>query len=216
MAGAIGFPSGPYFSKAYALILYQTSFARSFALYLLARHRQYQAKYLDYRALSETARVGVFWKIARVRKVITAVFPICQPLELAWVRLSLNLLECVDSGDSLDAVPLGVAPFHVCRDVWVRGQFEYFRDSGKLHMVRANSSRWISINLVIIGGLGTALISLSSFLGSDWKPYVPMNSASFIPLGLELLPAAAAAIQGYAEQLRRTAQALQYERMSML
>jgi hypothetical protein len=100
MAGAIGFPSGPYFSKAYALILYQTSFARSFALYLLARHRQYQAKYLDYRALSETARVGVFWKIARVRKVITAVFPICQPLELAWVRLSLNLLEFVGRGST--------------------------------------------------------------------------------------------------------------------
>jgi hypothetical protein len=89
MAAAIGFPSGPYFSKAYALIIYQTLFACSFALYLLARRQQYQAKYLDYRALSETARVGIFRKIARVRKAVAAAYPICQPLELAWVRLSL-------------------------------------------------------------------------------------------------------------------------------
>ncbi len=216
MAAALGVPSIEPSLKAYALIVYQLLFFGSFALYLFARRRQYQARYLDYRALSEAARVGIFWKIAGIRETVADAYPLCQTLELSWVRHSLKSLECFQSrGIRLDS-SLDAPRYGVCRDVWVRGQLAYFRERGARHAQVARRSKLTSVSFVAVAGVGTFLIGASKYFLLDWKNFTPFHTAAYVPLLLELLTAAAAAIQGYAEQLGRSAQAMQYDRMRVL
>lgn len=216
MAVALGVPSIEPGLKAYALIIYQLLFFCSFALYLFARRREYQAKYLDYRALSEAARVGIFWKIAGIRQTVAEAYPLCQTLELSWVRLSLKSLECFQGHGIPLGLSLDASRYGVCRDVWVKGQLAYFRGRGAHHAQVARRSKSISVSFVALAGAGTFLIGASKYFSFDWRNFMPFHSAAYVPLLLELMTAAAAAIQGYAEQLGRTAQALQYERMNLL
>jgi hypothetical protein len=216
MAASLALPSSFPAIKKYAFGFYQSLFACSFILYFFARRRQYQAKYLDYRALSETTRVGIFWKIARIDKPVMDVYPICQSLELAWVRVSLKSLACFDYSGSRPTAPLDALRYKICHDVWISSQFEYFKNRSLRHGETATRSRNLSVAFLVISGVGTLLIGLSGALGFDWRRYAPFDSATLVLLFLELLPAAGAAIQGHAEQLGRTAQALQFERMRTL
>lgn len=212
MAAAIALSSSGEASKTVLLILYQLLFACSFALYFFARRRQYQGRYLDYRALSETARISVFWRIAGLEKSAADVYPVCQPDELGWVRLSLQSLDFFErrGGGSLDALR-----YQICRDIWIKGQYEYFRDRVARHMTAATRSKILSLALVGVAGIGTATISLSEYFLIDWKQYTLFGGAR-VTLFLELLPAIGAAITGYVEQLGQTAQALQFDRMRSL
>ena len=199
-------------SKTYLLVLYQMLFVGSFILYFFARRRQYQGRYLDYRALSETARTSVFWRIAGLEKSPAEVYPVCQPDELGWVRLSLQSLDCFErkGGGPLDALR-----YRICRDIWIRGQYDYFRDRVARHMTAAKRSKTLSLSLVGVATIGTAAISLSEYFQIDWKQYAPFNGA-YLTFVLELLPAIGAAMTGYVEQLGQTAQALQFDRMRSL
>lgn len=216
MAASLGFPLNFPEVKVYAFAAYQALFTCSFSLYFFARRRQYQEKFLDYRALSETARVAVFWRIAKIDKAVIEVYPICQSPELAWIKVSLRSIACFDDAKLKRAEPFDEARYRVCHGVWINGQFEYFKNHGERHREKAARSKWLSISFLLISGVGTVLIGLSGYLAFDWKIYAPLNSAAYIPLALQLLPVAGAAIQGYAEQLGRRAQALQFERMQAL
>lgn len=216
MAVALGVPSVEPGVKAPALVVYELLFFCSFGLYLFARRRQYQAKYLDYRALSEAARVGIFWKIAGIRQTVADAYPVCQTLELSWVRLSLKSLECFKGQDIQFDAALDAMRYSVCRDIWVRGQLAYFRKRGARHAQVAGRSKFVAVSFVSVAGVGAFLIGAAQFFSVDWKNYAPFHVGAYIPLLLELMPAAAAAIQGYAEALGRTAQAMQFDRMRAL
>lgn len=212
MAASIALSSSGQAPKTLLLVLYQVLFACSFALYFFARGRQYQSRYLDYRALSETARISVFWRIADLEKSAADAYPVCQPNELAWVRLSLRSLDCFERrGD----VPLDALRYQICREIWIRGQYEYFRDRVARHMAATTRSKIVSLALLGVAGVGTAAMSVGQHLHIDWKPYAFFGRAR-VTLVLELLPAIAAAITGYVEQLGQTAQALQFDRMRSL
>ncbi len=216
MAVALGLPSVQSVSKTYGLIIYQLLFFCSFALYVFARRRQYQARYLDYRALSEAARVGVFWKVAGIKQSVADAYPLCQALELSWVRTSLKSLECFQEKGAEPDAGMDALRYGLCHDVWVRGQAEYYRKRGEHHARLAKRSKALAVGFVAFAGAGTFLIGASQYFSIDWKSRVPLGAAAYVPLFLELLPAGAAAIQGYAEQLGRTAQAMQFERMRAL
>lgn len=217
MAIIIGLSSGATSAvKTYALVAYQSLFVCSFAIYFFARRRQFQERYLDYRALSETARVGVFWRIAGVRKTAAEAYPPGQSQELSWVRLSLQALDCLGRSGTQTETPLDDLRYRICREVWARGQYDYFRNRGAAHKQAARRSKTLSLTFIVIAGLGTLMIGASDALSLDWKSYAPTGVAARLPFLLELLPALGAAVQGYAEQLGRTAQALQFDRMRTL
>ncbi len=217
MAIAAGLSSNAPGKYPYLPIAYQLLFVSSFALYFVAKRRQYQARYLDYRALSETARIGIFWKIARIERPVADVYPVCQPDELAWVRLSLQSLDCVGSRPADAAAPAGDAlRYRICRDIWVAGQYAYFGDRVARHLAAATRSERLSLSLVGIAAVGAAIVGVSDFFSLDWTRYAPFGSAPHIPALLQLLPVVGAAITGYAEHLGQTAQALQFDRMRSL
>ena len=215
MVAALSFISNAPSHKIYALCAYQALIVGSLGVYWLARRRRLQAKFLDYRALSEALRVAIFWKIAGVAKSVAEIYPICQSPELSWIKSALLSLECFDAQKPSTA-PFDDARYRICRDLWAEGQLHYFRRRGKSHEQVVARRKQFSIAAVGLATTGTGLAALADYLGFDWRGRAPFNAAVFAPIALAMLPAAAAALKGHAEQLGRTAQALQYDRMRSL
>jgi hypothetical protein len=215
MVAALSFISNAPSHKIYALCAYQALIVGSLGVYWLARRRRLQAKFLDYRALSEALRVALFWKIARVDKSVTEIYPICQSPELSWIKNALLSLECFDV-DKPSAPRLDDTRYRICRDLWADGQLQYFRRRGKSHEQVVARRKQLSVAAIGLATVGTGLVALADYLGFDWRGHAPFNSAVFAPVALAMLPAGAAALKGHAEQLGRTAQALQYDRMRSL
>jgi len=216
MALALGVPSIYPGTKSYWLVVYQGLFFCSFVIFLFARRREYQARYLDYRALSEAARVAVFWKIAGIEQSVADAYPLCQTPELSWIPVSLRSLDCLHSVGDRGTPRIDPLRYDVCRAVWVQGQLDYYLKRGAHHAALVRQSKVISVGFVVAAGVGTILIGLSKHFSPTLAFHIPFGGAAYIPLILELMPAAAAAIQGYAEQLGRNAQAMQFQRMSAL
>ena len=126
MVAALSFISNAPSHKIYALCAYQALIVGSLGVYWLARRRRLQAKFLDYRALSEALRVAIFWKIARVDKSVSEIYPIRQSPELSWIKNALLSLECFDV-EKPSAPRLDDARYRICRDLWAGGQLQYFR-----------------------------------------------------------------------------------------
>jgi len=215
MVAALSFISNAPSHKIYALCAYQALIVGSLGVYWLARRRRLQAKFLDYRALSEALRVAIFWKIAGVDKSVAEIYPICQSPELSWIKSALLSLECFDAQKPSTA-PFDDARYRICRDLWAEGQLHYFRRRGKSHEQVVARRKQFSIAAVGLATTGTGLAALADYLGFDWRGRAPFDAAVFAPIALAMLPAAAAALKGHAEQLGRTAQALQYDRMRSL
>ena len=215
MVAALSFISNAPSHKIYALCAYQALIVGSLGVYWLARRRRLQAKFLDYRALSEALRVAIFWKIAGVAKSVAEIYPICQSPELSWIKSALLSLECFDAQKPSTA-PFDDARYRICRDLWAEGQLHYFRRRGKSHEQVVARRKQFSIAAVGLATTGTGLAALADYLGFDWRGRAPFDAAVFAPIALAMLPAAAAALKGHAEQLGRTAQALQYDRMRSL
>jgi hypothetical protein len=215
MVAALSFISNAPSHKIYALCAYQALIVGSLGVYWLARRRRLQAKFLDYRALSEALRVAIFWKIACIDKSVTEIYPICQSPELSWIKNALLSLECFGA-EKPSAPRLDDTRYRVCRDLWADGQLHYFRRRGKSHEQVVARRKQLSVAAIGLAAAGTGLVALADYLGFDWRGRAPFNSAVFAPVALAMLPAGAAALKGHAEQLGRTAQALQYDRMRSL
>jgi hypothetical protein len=88
------------------LVLYSLTFVAIFFVFIRSLLRGHQIRFLDYRALAEALRVAVYWKLAGVGAhqgaasdatlgALADAYPIKQPNELAWVKISLRMLELV-------------------------------------------------------------------------------------------------------------------------
>jgi hypothetical protein len=160
----------------------------------------------------------VFWRIlsrgARGTPIgtIADAYPIQQPSELAWVKVSLRTLELLEQpqiGTSSSIDPTGHA---IARQSWVYGQYEWYRRQGVRH---SEWAEWTEAH-------STLLLALSVFLVAPFLSYVLLFTHEeewlirALTLLLGLLPGIAAALAGYAERLAFKAQARQYDRMRML
>jgi hypothetical protein len=219
------------------LASYSLSIAVIIAIFLRARHRQHQERYLDYRALAEALRVAVHWKLLGIgsryfdaRSVgsdhplievnpvgsIADAYPIKQSSELAWVKICLRTLECMDRPPGRPGQRIETATHDIARRFWVQGQLAYFRKAGLLHNRRAE---WIEANATVLLVLSPfvlvpILLYFMLFPAEHRWGGIDLQHAIFVIVGL--LPGVAAAMTGYGERLAFKAHARQYDRMRML
>ncbi len=206
------------------LVGYSLFLVALFVVLSIARRRQHQERFLDYRALAEALRVAIFWKLVDVGverrggaafPCVAEAYPIKQTGELAWVKVSLRTLELLDAVEPSSKAPrpLDADGYAWARDIWVAGQFAFFRNKGHRHHETAERRERISKGL--LGAsimLVVALLILSRVAGwhhGDWSYDVTIFC-------IGALPGLAAALVGYTEQLALQAQARQYDRMSWL
>jgi hypothetical protein len=136
----------------YALAFYGLFSSILFGLFIFARIRQHQERYLDYRALAEALRVGLFLKLLGLTgrtelpesasgnaTPISEIYPNGQQSELAWIKVCLRSLELLET---IKPVPAGNSEpdlnwLRWARTIWIDGQRRFFERQGARHERRA-------------------------------------------------------------------------------
>jgi hypothetical protein len=233
VCGLLAFLCFEYFSHlrhdGVALLAYSILMLVVFGVFFYARGRQNQEQYLDYRALAEALRVGLFWRLlgvtrvsdlqgaasAHPRSLATSFMP-NQHSELAWITICLRSLELLESiGPGSPSDPTSERNWlDWARTIWIDGQRRFFERQGKSHHEKARRLERVSLLLlsfsllIAAAWLGTALYRRHlGVIGEDVESY------PWLIFTIGVLPGFAAALAGYSERLAYMAQARQYDRM---
>jgi hypothetical protein len=154
------------------LCSYGILFLVTFGIFIYARWKQHQERFLDYRALAEAARVAVFWKLVGIGwpgqkrhdpnlrstvdldsiDAVADAYPIRQPSELDWVKTCLRTLELLDTdkrpADTNDRFDKDGHSW--ARNFWVDGQLAFFKRRGPQHDHHAEAFENRSLILVLL------------------------------------------------------------------
>jgi hypothetical protein len=205
------------------LFLYICAFAGVFYYYFAAHLGQHQERFLDYRALAEALRVGIFWKLAGVDHggganapsvSVADDYPIKQPSELAWVKTCLRSLELLDIVEGAE-VHRPAAAWSWVRDLWVGGQLAYFKKKARDYDTLADIHE--AGSLILLGLSLVIALVLIPFICGIWADAKHFGHEAWrrdvLIFTIGVLPGLAAAFIGYSEKLAYKAQSRQYDRM---
>jgi hypothetical protein len=212
------------------LILYCLAFIALFAVFVRALFGQHQIHFLDYRALAEALRIAIYWKLAGIiaafdRHVPTCAigtlgavadaYPMQQPNEMAWVKLSLRMLELVEAGETPSpGSELDPAAHAIARHYWVYGQYTFYGRGERRHTRFAERLENTAIIFVVLSPFVIVpLIIAFTHAPGGGHSSVLRETLLFIS---GLLPGLATVVNGYSEKLALKAQARQYDRMRAL
>jgi hypothetical protein len=179
----------------------------AFAWYLWAKRRDYQNKYLDYRALAEGLRVQLFWRLAGLRDTVADHYLRRQRSELDWIRHAIrcwNLpAEIADEGlGATEALALADRMRLVLAH-WVQDQYAYFvRAAQRDHTLLEHLKHW-GRGFFMIGLAWPVMKVLLMFVHPRLK-------------ALGMAPLIAGLLYGYARTRALSEHAKQYGRMSLL
>jgi hypothetical protein len=193
------------------LVVYATAFAFALYWFLYARRYEHQERFLDYRALAESLRVAIYWKLAGIATSVAEAHPIKQPSELAWVKIVLRTLDLLHAVKQAPAVPATIAAQETVRELWVNGQKSYFeRTSWRNHRTAEMLETRSLLALLSSPVIGAAL---ALWMGFGHPPEIGEHVLIVL---MGILGGLAAVVAGYTEKLAHHAHARQYDRMRML
>jgi len=202
-------------------------------VFIRAQVRRHQERFLDYRAFAEALRVAIYWNIlgihshwsdekrntrqepfssgANTTGTLASCYPIKQPSELAWIKISLRTLELLHGREkTVEKRKIDAEAHALARRFWVRGQLSYFDRQRIQHDRRAE----ILEGWALVGLLITPFFLVPLLLSAVGESQLKLHNAFLIAIGI--MPGLAAMLNGYSERLALKAQARQYDRMQML
>jgi hypothetical protein len=195
-------------SKPRALgLLYVGALGAAYGWYLWAKHRDYENKYLDYRALAEGLRVQFFWHLAGLQQTVADHYLRKQKSELDWIRNALRVWGLIEkAANSTSEAPLGLKSadrLSLLLRHWVEDQYAYFsrvalRDQKKFQRLKKVSFAFFL--------LGIALGIIKAFMSADHPILVAIGMAVIF----------AALLFGYAKSRALSEHAKQFGRMSLI
>ena len=211
---------------------YTLAVAIIFYVFIRAKVRRDQERFLDYRALAEALRVAVYWHILGIDShwsdeqnahrdafatdadtigMLASCYPIKQPSELAWIKISLRTLELLhDIERKIKKRGIDPEAHALARRFWVCGQMSYFEHQRRALDRRADIlESWALVGLFI-----TPFFLVPLLVSAIGEGRLRLHNAFLIAIGI--LPGLAATLTSYSERLALKAQALQYDRMQML
>ncbi len=231
------FTQAGYFLNAVFLVGYIATFATGVLIYLGAARRQDQERYLDYRAFAEALRIAVYWTLLGIGRVhldakaeparadqiganavgmVANAYPITEPGELAWVKVSLRTIEWLAGPDGESAEVIDPAGHALARRFWVQGQFAYYKRQSYRHNNFVESIKAWSNLLLLVPTAVLIPVLLALMLRRMEIYWYGFDVQHVIIATLALLPSVAAVLTGYSERLALSAQVRQYDRMRML
>jgi hypothetical protein len=214
------------------LILYVLGFLGISVVVWRAHVERHQGRFLDYRALAETLRVAMYWRILGIASpngkasdplppgvydpgTIADAYPIKQPSELAWVKIALRALELVESGDGSSVQgQLDTAGHAVARHGWVRGQYAYFRTRG--YRLKRHADVISAHGLVLAASAPFVIVPIVLAFTSPAPAGAESALRTMLLIASGLLPGIGSIMNEYSERLALAARARQYDRMRML
>jgi hypothetical protein len=134
-----------------------------FIIYGRSRLRQHTERALDYRALAEALRVGLFWKLvaiggespsaplaAPLPRSVAEAYPAAQPNALAFVKASLRGLDLTDRVDPpFRAQQVALDAYGWTRDFWVSAQRDAYRTIAERYSRIAERRRHWATSLLV-------------------------------------------------------------------
>ncbi len=187
---------------------YAAIMAVVFVIFFRARLRAHRERFLDYRALAEALRVGVFWKLLGIgeergsapstasrRISVAAVYPMAQPNEQAWVQAALRGLDLADrTALSVQAPPVALDAYGWTREFWVVGQRDFYRAlEARYRAIAEQRQRWGTLLLIASAALAFAFSATDLY--DEWTGRASTimgwaeRSAAFIVEHAAFLPA---------------------------
>lgn len=224
-----------YIWNALFLIAYLLMVGAGVLVYAIARRRQDQERYLDYRAFAEVLRIALYWSLlsigprcfehtsraddlvcANAVGVLADLYPVNDAGEIAWVKVCLRTLEWLVPPALGEPDRIAPEAHAMARRLWVQGQFAYYKRQGHRYNSLAESiGAWsnlllLSPTLLLMPVLMFLIVRRSEVA---WFGY---DAQLLILVVLALMASAAAVLMGYSERLALKEQARQYDRMRML
>ena len=196
------------FPVNWLLLDYAAILAVVFIIFFHAGVRHHRQRALDYRALAEALRVGVFWKLLGIgteassapsgppqRISVASTYPMAQPNELAWVQAALRGLDLADrTALSVQAPRVALDAYGWTREFWVAGQREFYRAlEARCRGIAEQRQRWGILLLVASAALAAALSATDIYDEMTGRASTIMGwaerSAAFIVEHAPFLPA---------------------------
>jgi hypothetical protein len=188
------------------LIAYVLLIIASYGIYLLARHRDLHARFVEYRTLAEGLRVQQYWHACGVARPVAAVYLIRQGLEYQWVRLALWRAAAEPPPHGAAAGPARASAASALQS-WIDGQEEYFRRNQARSTRIESRVRYLVAGIFLAGVGASVLIMLAQ--------HMPVTKANQLRVSLVsfLCPSVSAAIVALVAKLGLLYQAQHYGRM---
>lgn len=197
----------------FVLLLYPVTLSIAYFWYFMAKRRNYQDKYLDYRAIAEGLRVQLFWEIAGFRDDVAEYYLRKQKSELDWIRYAIraynNSVEKLNNEETIGSDK--ISDCNIILKHWVNNQRDYFIEVTKRDNERLQRNENYS-NLFYWFGLGIAVVML---IIHNYLYHVEILHHIII-VSIVMSIAIAAAIQGYIEKASFAEHSKQYMRMREL
>ncbi len=211
--------------QAWMLEAYLGAQIVGWAVYLLAKQRDFHNKHLDYRALAEGLRVQFFWYLAGIDEDVSDHYLRKQRSELEWLRDALRTQLLLQHWDTPpDAAPAPTGPTRETIEKWllprwVEIQCGFFKRAAlRDHRKILRRGRWV--NGLVGAAFVMTLVMLALRLG--WEPkwfdvHVQTEALKHVLLVLMVVvPTIAAALGGYSKQMAFAPQAKRYQWMAAL
>jgi hypothetical protein len=186
---------------------YLGSLGAAYAWYMWAKRRDYDNKYLDYRALAEGLRVLFFWRLAGLRHAVADHYLRKQRGELDWIRQALRVWALVGGDEDAASIPPpALKPEGNLRLIlkhWVENQFTYFSTAALREQTKFQKLKKVS-SVFFLVGLAMGLI----------KVFLAPEHPILVAIGIMVI--LAALVFGYAKSRALSEHAKQYARMGLI
>jgi hypothetical protein len=208
-----------FWHRPEVLLFYPLTMALGAGWIFVARHKRYEQKHEDYRALSEAFRTKFFLTYAGNHSDIADHYLNRHRGELEWVIYALSAaLVRVVGGESRDREEL-LKKYRYVNEHWILDQVEYFRSTCGSYIVRVERRKALA-NGIFLGALGSAfLLLLVEWLMDFLPPFVEHNERlihSVLVVCTHTALVISAAVHGYLEKMVFGEQSKAYQQMAHL
>lgn len=205
------------------LVLYASVAAAAYGWYYWINRRDYQNKFLDYRALAEGLRVQFFWRLAGIADGAGAHYLRKQRGELDWIRIGIKNVHFGAEMASIESAGHAGAPLlEIVLKDWVESQQRYFSHAAQRDQRFLERFDRIARSMVIAGlalALLPGILILTHFgLFPELRTWVlesPIRYDILLVL-ITILPIVGALFNNYVERRAFSQHAKQYGWMSIL
>ena len=180
-------------------------------LYLWAQSREFQNRYLDYRALAEGLRILFYWRLVGIDDPVEDHYLGKHRGELEWIPQAIReIRQQANAGATAGPEFASVHQrLHWASEQWVKGQRDYFARAIKRDEWREQRTVWFKWGFVVVG---LVLVFISLFV----LHRLGLWGHGLLLVGAGLCPVAAALILGHAEKRALAPHIKQYDRMHHL
>ncbi len=195
-----------FYKEVLLLILYLSGLFSALLLFRHSKKKQFESRYLDYRALAEGCRVMLFWQLAGIPHNVSHFYMRKQKNVLNWIRASLQKFESLitwqNNPDPKD--------FAIVYKNWVEDQRKYYQQAAvKNEKLYATSEKWMKF--FFVAGVLLTLVNVLAMLFD----FIKYPTHWYITIML-LFPFFAVMAETYGDKRAFKQHAKRYEYMSQL